>query len=137
LTIDPNNLLARFELGKALVGQRKYDDAIRYYPDAIDCEAGHCMSAVAYTYGLMNRPIDARKVYQRLEARSRQRLIAPENLAIAAAAMGDKDLAFQWLDRAVKDHSISIMFANVDPIYGALRDDPRFNEIIRAMGLSQ
>jgi len=135
LTIDPNNLLARFELGKALANQKRFDEALKYYTDAIDCEVGHCMAGVAYTYGLMNRPDEARKIYQRLEARSRQRLISGENLALAAAAMGDKNLALEWLEKSVKQHVITIMFANVDPMYDALRSDPRFKEILRPVGL--
>ncbi len=137
LTIDQNNLLARFELGKALADQKKFDEAMKYYTDAIDCEVGHCMAAVAWTYGLMNRPGDARKIYERLEARSHERLISPENLAIAALGMGDKTLAFQWLEKAVQAHCITIMFANVEPMFDALRSDPRFKEIIRPVGLAQ
>jgi TolB-like protein/Flp pilus assembly protein TadD len=135
LAIDQNNLLARFELGKVLTLEGKYDEAMKYYVDAIDCNAGMCMGAVAYTYGKMNKIDQARAIYRRLEARSHERFIAPEALSMAAAAMGDLSLALDWMEKAVTQHSLVIVFSHFEPEFESLWKEPRFKEIERRIGI--
>jgi hypothetical protein len=49
------------------------------------------------------------------------------------AALGDRDSAFQWLDRAY-DRRI-IWFLKVHPAMDPLRDDPRYTELLKKTGL--
>jgi hypothetical protein len=51
--------------------------------------------------------------------------------------LGQKDLAFEWLDKAVDERSAHVVFLNVDPWYDGLRSDPRFAAIVRRVGLPQ
>ena len=52
------------------------------------------------------------------------------------AALGEKDQAFAWLERACDDHSYEIVFLNVDPLFDGLRNDPRFPDLLRRAGLA-
>ncbi|HZJ00355.1 MAG TPA: tetratricopeptide repeat protein, partial [Gemmatimonadaceae bacterium] len=135
LEIDPNNLLARFELGLVLALQGKYKEARINFPDAIDCEAGRCMSMIAFAAGREGRTDDARAIYKRLEARARDRFISPEALAIAAVGMGDKELALDWLEKAVEQHSFTVIFMKSDPEFAPLMSSPRFKEIANKVGI--
>jgi len=135
LDVDPNNLFARFELGKALALQGKYKEARIYFPDAIDCEVGRCMGMVAWAAGREGRTDEARAIYKRLEARSRERLISPEALAVAAVGMGDKELALDWLQKSVEQHSFFVIFMKSDPEFAPLMSSPRFKEIANRVGI--
>jgi serine/threonine-protein kinase len=53
------------------------------------------------------------------------------------AEMGEKEKAFALLDRMVADHYSFLPGINVDPYYDKLRDDPRFIEIIKKIGVPQ
>jgi len=54
---------------------------------------------------------------------------------IAYAALGDKDQAFQWLERTLQDRSWEITFLKVDPNLDSLHSDPRFSDLVKRVGL--
>ncbi len=53
------------------------------------------------------------------------------------SGLGEKEKAFEWLEKAYEDRSIGSTFARikVDPIYDPLRSDPRFADLLRRMNL--
>ncbi len=48
--------------------------------------------------------------------------------------LGDNDNAISWLEKAYEEHSSSLIFLNIPPIYDPLRSDPRFIELVKKMG---
>jgi hypothetical protein len=50
--------------------------------------------------------------------------------------MGDKDRALAWLEKAYEQHSNEIVALKVSPAYDPLRDGPRFQDLIRRIGLA-
>jgi len=69
-------------------------------------------------------------------------LFAPENLAAAYTAAGDTDRAFYWLNQAYEhremvSHDWGLMILKVDPLLAPLHSDPRFNDLLRRVGLPQ
>jgi hypothetical protein len=79
----------------------------------------------------------ARRILTGLTERSRERYIRPEVLAVGWAAVGDLDRAFQHLDEALTARSAGLIYLGVDQIYAPLRQDPRFAELVRKVGLSE
>ena len=53
------------------------------------------------------------------------------------AALGDKDQAFPWLEKADKARDGILARLKVDSRYDSLRSDPRFADLLRRVGLSQ
>jgi hypothetical protein len=66
---------------------------------------------------------------------ARQRYVPAYGFAVAHAALGDTDQAFQWLDRSLQDGGWEISFVTVDPALDGLRADPRFDDLVRRVGL--
>ena len=57
------------------------------------------------------------------------------HVAALAARLGEKDLAFQYLERAFDERSFWMPFLKVDPLFDSLRDDPRFRDLLGRIGL--
>jgi serine/threonine-protein kinase len=61
--------------------------------------------------------------------------VGSSSLAILHAKLGDKDAALRWLERSFDSHTRDLVFLKVEPAYDSLRDDPRFTDLLRRVGL--
>ena len=50
-------------------------------------------------------------------------------------ARGDRDAAFEWLERARRQHDSGLIYVKVDPILGRLSGDQRFDKLLREINL--
>ena len=62
---------------------------------------------------------------------------SPDSIATLYALTGDKDRAFEWLDKAYAERDMGIIGLKVDPAFKDLHGDPRFAALLRRMGLPQ
>ena len=69
------------------------------------------------------------------EEQSKRIYIDPASIAANYAAMGEKDHAFAWLEKAYAEKSVSIQYLKVDPHFDSLRSDPRYTDLLKRMGL--
>jgi hypothetical protein len=58
-------------------------------------------------------------------------------VAWAELAVGDKEQALVWLEKAYAQHSNELVSLKVNPGYDSLRNDPRFQDLLRHVGLTQ
>jgi TolB-like protein/DNA-binding winged helix-turn-helix (wHTH) protein/Flp pilus assembly protein TadD len=93
-------------------------------------------SVLAYTYGRAGQQPEAQRALDKLLELNRRQQIDPSALIQVYIGMGNKDQAFVWLENAYSQHS-SLTTLKVDPIYDSLRSDPRFQDLLRRVGLAQ
>ncbi len=91
----------------------------------------------AYVYGRSGQQVEAQRALEKLQQLNRRRQIDPATIALAYVGMDNKDEAFAWLQRAYSERSNALTALKVDPIYDPLRSDPRFQELLRRVGLAQ
>ena len=77
----------------------------------------------------------ARRMLAGIAEQAGSRYISPYSLAVVHAALGDTDEAFRQLDRAVDERSSWMTYAAVNPRLDALRSDPRFQGVLKRVGL--
>jgi hypothetical protein len=53
------------------------------------------------------------------------------------ARLGEKDPAFESLEKAYRDRSAELVELKVEPVFDFLHSDPRYNDLLRRMGLPQ
>lgn len=58
------------------------------------------------------------------------------HVATVYAALGDRDQAFAWLEKAYEGRSFYITVLRVDPDLDSLRSDPRFADLLQRVGLT-
>jgi TolB-like protein/DNA-binding winged helix-turn-helix (wHTH) protein/Tfp pilus assembly protein PilF len=93
-------------------------------------------SIQAYVYGRSGKQAEARRALEKLQQLNRRQQMDPAAIALAYVGMDNKDDAFAWLQKAYSEHSNALTALKVDPIYDPLRRDPRFQELLRRVGLA-
>jgi serine/threonine-protein kinase len=73
---------------------------------------------------------EALEIAQKLLAKTTTEYVAPAYFVILYATLGDKDAAFEWLEKAYADKSLMVSLLQVEPSLDPLRDDPRFKEFL-------
>lgn len=71
-----------------------------------------------------------------LQLTAKKQKVSALRFAELYARVGDKDQAFEWLERAYHEHEAFLIFIKVDPVWDDLRLDPRFGNLLHRIGLS-
>ena len=90
----------------------------------------------SYVCGRSGQPVRARHALEKLQQLNRHRPLEAALMLVAYVGMDDKDEAFAWLQKAYLEHSPVLTALRVDPIYDPLRSDPRFQDLLRRVGLA-
>jgi TolB-like protein/Tfp pilus assembly protein PilF len=135
LDLDPNFPPAHWYLGAAYVQKSMYKEGIAELEKAVAISPGNklALSWIGYAYAVAGRRAEAQKVLDRLTDLSKQKYVPAEYRATIYARLGEKDKAFEWLEKGYGDRSIFAIKA--DPIYDSLRSDPRWADLLRRMNL--
>lgn len=88
-----------------------------------------------YAYAMAGKGDEAQKMLNDLKEQSKQRYVSPKAFAITHMRLGDKDQAFEWLNKTFDENPYRIAFLKVDPRYDSLRSDARFTDLLRRMKL--
>jgi lipopolysaccharide biosynthesis regulator YciM len=64
-----------------------------------------------------------------------QRYVPPGALANAYAALGRREDALTWLERSHRERANNNAYLVVEPAYETLRSEPRFQALVRSVGL--
>ena len=68
------------------------------------------------------------------ERMKRGEYVSAAEYVIAYTRMGDKEQALAWLGKAVQERTGFVFLVRVYPIFDKLRDDPRFQDLMRRVG---
>ncbi len=74
---------------------------------------------------------EALNILADLQARRTHQYVSPMDIAVVYTALGDKDQAFRWLDRACEDGSEMLLFLAQYPPLESLHRDPRFQQLLQ------
>ena len=132
IDMDPNFAVAHYELGQALVQKHMYKEAIAELQKAIELSGGSttCTSNLAFAYAASGRRKEAVKILSDLKNRSKQNA---SEIALMYVGLDEKDQAMTWLEKAYEQRfNPSILLR---PAFDPLRSDPRFQNLVRRIGL--
>ncbi len=89
------------------------------------------------TYARMGQKDEARRILNGLQELAKQRYVSPSAFVLIHAALGEKDQAFAWLNKACEERDFDLCMLNVDPKLDSLRGDPRFQKVVERVGLAR
>jgi len=135
--MEPRFAVGRCFLGLAYERGKKYAAAIREFKAAREFSKGHPMAiaSLSHVCGMSGKKAEAKRYLEELLETSRQRHVSPYFFALAHAGMGEKELVFEWLEKAFQERSGWLGNLNVEPGFDQVRSDPRFGDLVRRVGL--
>jgi TolB-like protein/Tfp pilus assembly protein PilF len=112
-------------------------EAIRLLEEAVtDAREPHLLALLAYAYASAGRKADGEAIRGELEAQTRRGPVDLSLVAIARTALGHDAAALDVLETAVQERQGSVLTIKVDPELAALRTEPRFQALLKKIGLS-
>jgi len=137
LKLDPNRWYDRYWLGVAYIDKGQLDQGLaeikmaERHPEADPW----ARAALAWAEGLAGNRAAALRGRAKLESLSREQPVSPIARAIVHAALGEKDQVFRSLEEAWQQHDTQLVFQKSQVRLENLRGDPRYQDLLRRMGL--
>jgi DNA-binding SARP family transcriptional activator/Tfp pilus assembly protein PilF len=137
LEMDANFWLSHINLGRSYTQEGRHAEAVEELRKASELSAGNteALSFLGFAYAAAGERAEALKALGELVERARRSHVPPYHFAILQAGLGEKDQALAWLERAFEKHSVDLFTLKVEPMFDGLRSDPRFQDLVRRVGL--
>ena len=137
LAVEPGFAPAHVYLGRTWQQSGKQAGSLLEFRKALELSQGDTneLAWLGQGFAAAHQEADARKTLAELKEREQQTYVQPVALALIHALLGEKDQAFDWLQKAVDDRSTGLVYLKVDPVWDALRGDSRFAALQARIGL--
>lgn len=138
LAVRPDDRLPVMPLGWALIGNHQAEKAIPELEEAVSVtnRSPGVISALIWAYAHAGRRADALRLLGELKKRQQTGYVPAGAFVHAYLGLGDNDEAFAWFERAYREQSNILIYIKVFPLYDPLRGDPRFQDLVRRVGLN-
>jgi TolB-like protein/Flp pilus assembly protein TadD len=137
LEMEPLFTPAQHTLGLAYEQTGKYEEAIAAFQKALTGSGGNPvpLAALAHVYATAGRRGEAVERLNELRQLSQEGYVPPYWIALVHAHLGENDEAFEWLERAYEERDVWLVWLKREPRFDVLRSDPRFDGLLRRIGL--
>ncbi|HET8674234.1 MAG TPA: tetratricopeptide repeat protein, partial [Blastocatellia bacterium] len=111
--------------------------AIAAFRQALNIQANHAWAhaGLGYTYAKLGKRSEALEAIDQLKNNRNRLTVIPHSIAAIYGALGEKDLALDWLEKAYKDRNPYMWYLKLDPRFDSLRSDERFTAFLRRINL--
>jgi serine/threonine protein kinase/tetratricopeptide (TPR) repeat protein len=137
LALDPASLQARETLGRAYLQKGMVGPAITELERAVDLSRRDpgTVRLLGFAYGVAGQKEKAQILLRELEQRFDRSYVAPAFIALVFLGLGDRDHAFEWLEKGYELRDSGIVRLVAAREFDPLRSDPRFADLMRRVGL--
>jgi DNA-binding winged helix-turn-helix (wHTH) protein/tetratricopeptide (TPR) repeat protein len=138
IDMEASYYLTHWCLGYAYEQKGLYDEAIAAYRTATTLSGNSSSTSgrLAHLFAVLGRTQDALDILNHMKEETQVRYVSPYDVAGIYAGLGEKEEAFHWLEKALVDHSGSLVWVKLDNTFASLHSDPRFTDILGRMRLA-
>ena len=137
LELDPSYAVALVNLGLAFGQKGMHREARATFQKLLGMAPDEpaILALLGHEYAVSGDARHAREMLARLQQISRTRYVPSLYIAMIYTGLGDKDQAFQWLDKAYDERCEYLVYLPSEPLADPLRGDARFTQLLRRLGL--
>ena len=137
--IDPEFYFTYWCLGFAYWQKGMLEEAVAAYERAVELEPHDLglQGDLAIVYAAAGKKDQAQKILEEVEQTAQREYVPAYARAMANMAIGNLDGTYAWLDKMYEERSPVLIFMNEYARYDRLRDDPRFQELLRKIGFQE
>ncbi|MBZ5524963.1 MAG: tetratricopeptide repeat protein [Acidobacteriia bacterium] len=137
LELNPDHFMLHYILGRSYARLGKHGDAIAELrpKSTAPGEVPLMDAALGLAYAVEGKKAQTEKIVSAFQAYVKKRYVPATYFGILFAALGDIEKALTWLEKACEERADGVTWLNVDPMLDALKPNPRFQALIRKIGL--
>jgi TolB-like protein/Flp pilus assembly protein TadD len=134
--MDPNFYFAHLFQGWAYEQKGQFAEAVQEFETCrrLD-DSPIIIGSLAHAYAVSGRRAEARALLSELQRTESGRFVDPYYLAVVYAGLGEREQAFEQLDRAYRARDETLTWLKIDPRLDPLRADPRFADLLQSLRL--
>jgi serine/threonine protein kinase/tetratricopeptide (TPR) repeat protein len=138
IRLDDKNWWGYYWRGVAYSEKGMHDEAIAALQIAAGIDDSPLIRGVlACSLARAGRRTDAQHIVDELILASKSKFVSQSSIAMGYGGLGEKDKAFEWLDKALESHDEAILWIYKHPMFTPLRDDPRYKELVIKLNLAK
>jgi DNA-binding winged helix-turn-helix (wHTH) protein/Flp pilus assembly protein TadD len=132
LELNPSFTRARVLLARVWEQQGQHAQALKMVRSAVTLSGGDpvTLCALAHTLALAGQTREANEILDDLQQLMNRRYVSAGNIAMIYVGLGEKELAFEWLEKAFENKDIQVVWLKVSPLFDPLRADARFTKLL-------
>ncbi len=135
LELEPNLPEANWLLGISFAASEMYGEAVEAFRATLPYGKEY-LGWLGYALALSGDTTQADVILEELKELRRHGQASADDIARVHIALGQLDRAFEWLDRALDERALYVVYLKVDPSYEPLRSDERYQGFLERLGLS-
>lgn len=135
LLLHPESWIIHSKLGEAYVRKGMYKEAIAVFESEMMASNSWRNGFLGCAYALAGDREKSLKIINELQTHPEPS--SKEHIAMIYTYLGEKNDALTWLERSYNEHSIYLLVFVFDPLFDPLRSEPRFQALLKKMGLKK
>src|SRR6266849_2999218 len=131
--LEPNFWLAHLFASSAYIEKGMFAEAVAEARKARELSgvSTHPLAFLSYALAKLGKQAEARAVLEDLLKLSKERYVSPYNIALVYNGLDERDKTLAWLEKGYEQRDPKMTFLKVEPKWNNLRDDPRFQVLLR------
>jgi adenylate cyclase len=136
LAMDPNSAISHVLLGLSFLKKGDTAGAIAELQKSKAPDPGAWYQGfLGYAYAISGERVKAEQALRELEQLAKRQYVSPTAFATIYLGLGQKEKCLDWLEKAYEERDSACWYLKIDQIYDSVRNEPRFQAILKKIGL--
>lgn len=131
--MDPSWFNGHFHMGLIDVMDGRPGDSIPHFQKSVELAPSSLrpVGMLGYSLAVVGKRAEAIELLKQLEARYANGVATASNVATIHIGLGEKEKAYEWLEKGFQDKDIEITRSHWYPQFNSIREEPRFKELMQ------